>query len=55
MKAAFYELLYSDLAKLVIMVLGADETFVHVHKDNIAAQKLYDRTGFQVCHPNIHI
>ncbi|XP_010936928.1 GCN5-related N-acetyltransferase 6, chloroplastic isoform X2 [Elaeis guineensis] len=27
---------------------GADETFVHVHKDNVAAQKLYDRTGFQV-------
>ncbi|XP_026662767.1 uncharacterized protein LOC103712584 isoform X2 [Phoenix dactylifera] len=37
-------LLAFEAAKLY----GADETFVHVHQDNTAAQKLYDRTGFQM-------
>lgn len=30
------------------LLLGANEVFVHVHKDNMAAQKLYEKLGFEV-------
>ncbi|WOL02635.1 hypothetical protein Cni_G11354 [Canna indica] len=32
---------------------GTNQIFVHVHKDNFGAQKLYDQIGFQVYRPNL--
>jgi len=31
-----------------VFSLGANEVFVHVHKDNAGALKLYEKLGFKV-------